>query len=99
MPRWPSSFLPRLGEALRSHGVEIRGDQRTRQLIGAAVAATEADYYAEYLGPQISVRVVDTLDGGDRSHQSLRLAPYGCDCHAEIWWQPGGLRRQSTVRR
>jgi glutamate-5-semialdehyde dehydrogenase len=56
-----SSFLPRLGEALRSHGVEIRGDQRTRQLISAAVAVTETDYYAEYLGPQISIRVVDTL--------------------------------------
>jgi glutamate-5-semialdehyde dehydrogenase len=54
--------LPRLGEALRNHGVEIRGDERTRQLIRAAVAATEADYYAEYLGPQISVRVVPSLE-------------------------------------
>jgi glutamate-5-semialdehyde dehydrogenase len=55
-------FLPRIGEALRHHGVEIRGDQRTRQWIGTAVPATEADYFAEYLGPQISVRVVDSLE-------------------------------------
>ena len=37
--------------------------------------------------------------GGDRSHQPLRLAPYRRDCHAEIWWPPGGLRPRSTVRR
>ncbi|MHB8970472.1 MAG: glutamate-5-semialdehyde dehydrogenase [Pirellulaceae bacterium] len=55
-------FLPRMAVALRSHGVEIRGDERTRDRIADAVAATEEDYYTEYLGPQISVRVVDSLD-------------------------------------
>jgi glutamate-5-semialdehyde dehydrogenase len=60
--RIAASFLPQIGAALQQRGVEIRGDQRTRQLIQAAVAASEADYYAEYLGPQISVRVVPTLE-------------------------------------
>jgi glutamate-5-semialdehyde dehydrogenase len=56
-----AEFLPRIGDALRSYGVEMRGDARTQQVISDALAATEADYYAEYLGPQISMRVVDSL--------------------------------------
>ena len=55
-------FLPRAGKQLLQRGVEIRGDQRTRQLIADATEATPADYAAEYLGPMISVRVVDSLD-------------------------------------
>ncbi len=55
-------FLPQIGEALDAQGVEVRGDARTRQWLPRAVAATEADYRAEYLGPQISVRVVDSLE-------------------------------------
>jgi glutamate-5-semialdehyde dehydrogenase len=55
-------FLPSVGRALAEHGVEIRGDQRTQALVPAAVAATEDDFYAEYLGPVISVKVVDSLD-------------------------------------
>jgi glutamate-5-semialdehyde dehydrogenase len=56
------TFLPQIAAALRGHGVEIRGDALTCQLVGEAVAATEQDYFTEYLGPQISVRVVASLD-------------------------------------
>jgi len=56
------SLLPRLGEALRRHKIEIRGDQRTRELLPYALEATEEDYRTEYLGPVISVRVVGSLD-------------------------------------
>lgn len=56
------SFLPRIGQALAARGVEVRGDAGTRQLLPAATAATEADYYAEYLGPIISVKIVASLD-------------------------------------
>lgn len=55
-------FLPRLAAALAPHTVEIRGDQRTLSLVPAAVAATEADHAAEFLGPILSVKVVDSLD-------------------------------------
>jgi len=55
-------LLPELAAALQQRGVEIRGDARTQQLVPSAAAAEEADYCAEYLGPQISVRVVPTLD-------------------------------------
>jgi len=56
------TLLPRVGKALAERGIEIRGDDRTRKLLSDAAAATEEDYRAEYLGPVISVKVVDSLD-------------------------------------
>jgi len=57
-----ASLLPRVGAALRERGVEVRGDDRTRQLLPGTKAATDEDYGMEYLGPVISVKVVDSLD-------------------------------------
>jgi glutamate-5-semialdehyde dehydrogenase len=54
-------FLPRLAEALRPYRIELRGDERTRQLVPTAVPATEEDYFAEYLGPVLSVKIVHDL--------------------------------------
>jgi glutamate-5-semialdehyde dehydrogenase len=56
------SLLPRVGKALLDRGIEIRGDERTRQLVPQAKPASEQDYCTEYLGPIISVRVVASLD-------------------------------------
>jgi len=55
-------FLPDIATALGEHTVEIVGDAATRRLVPAAGAATEADFAAEYLGPKISVAVVDSVD-------------------------------------
>jgi glutamate-5-semialdehyde dehydrogenase len=55
-------FLPRIGQQLGERGVELRGDARTCSLVRQARRATEEDYAAEYLGPVISCRVVDSLD-------------------------------------
>jgi glutamate-5-semialdehyde dehydrogenase len=55
-------LLPLVGKALVERNIEIRGDQRTCQLLSEARPATEQDYYTEYLGPIISVRVVADLD-------------------------------------
>lgn len=57
-----SDFLPRIAEALAENGVELRGDAATCQILPDTKAATEEDYYAEYLGPVISVNVVESLD-------------------------------------
>jgi glutamate-5-semialdehyde dehydrogenase len=57
-----TSFLPKIGAALAARGIEVRGDERTRELISASIPATEADYGTEFLGPVISVKVVDSLD-------------------------------------
>jgi glutamate-5-semialdehyde dehydrogenase len=56
------TLLPRICEALSRQGVEIRGDDRTRQFVPSAKPASEEDFATEYLGPIISVKVVDCLD-------------------------------------
>jgi glutamate-5-semialdehyde dehydrogenase len=55
-------FLPRIGRVLAARGIEIRGDARVVVRVHGALAATEEDYFAEYLGPIISVKVVDSLE-------------------------------------
>lgn len=54
--------LPRIAERLAERGIEIRADDRARSLMKGAVAATEEDWGTEFLGPQISVAVVDSLE-------------------------------------
>ena len=56
------AFLPEIGRALAERGIEMVGDAATRRLLPAAGVATEADFAAEFLGPKISVAVVDSLD-------------------------------------
>ncbi len=55
-----AEFLPRVAAALQ--GVELRGDERTRALVPAALEATEEDYGREFLGLVCSVAVVESLD-------------------------------------
>jgi glutamate-5-semialdehyde dehydrogenase len=56
------TLLPELARALMEQGIEIRGDAATCQSVAGSKPATDEDYLAEYLGPVISVRVVDSLD-------------------------------------
>lgn len=55
-------LLPKLAAAYRQAGVELRGCERTRAVLPDVEPATEADWYEEYLGPVLAVRVVDGLD-------------------------------------
>jgi glutamate-5-semialdehyde dehydrogenase len=54
--------LPEIARIYREKGVEMRGDEATRRLVPAARAATEEDYRTEWLGPVVSIRVVQGLD-------------------------------------
>ncbi|HRW66017.1 MAG TPA: glutamate-5-semialdehyde dehydrogenase, partial [Candidatus Competibacter sp.] len=54
--------LPELGRRYREAGVELRGCERTRDLLPEVGVATEEDWYAEYLAPILAIRVVDDLD-------------------------------------
>ncbi|MDZ7620546.1 MAG: glutamate-5-semialdehyde dehydrogenase [Patescibacteria group bacterium] len=56
------SLLPRVAAALIRQGVELRGDLQTQALVPEAKPATDDDYAAEYLGPIMSVKVVDSLN-------------------------------------
>lgn len=51
-------YLPVICGALKSQGVEIRGCNRTREVIDYAIVASEEDYYTEFLANIISVKVV-----------------------------------------
>ena len=57
-----SAFLPPMGRAFAEHGVELRGCERTLALVPQAMPAAEEDWGTEYLGPVLSVKVVDDLD-------------------------------------
>ena len=57
-----ATLLPRLANALIERGIEIRGDEITCTLVSQAKKATEDDYYTEYIGPIISVKVVLSLN-------------------------------------
>jgi glutamate-5-semialdehyde dehydrogenase len=54
------AFLPPVAQALS--GVELRGDQAVRRILPEVAPATEVDFAAEFLGPTLSVAVVEDLD-------------------------------------
>jgi glutamate-5-semialdehyde dehydrogenase len=54
--------LPALAAIYAAKGVELRGCERSRALVPSMTAATEDDWYAEYLAPILAVRIVDDLD-------------------------------------
>ncbi len=54
--------LPALAERYEQAGVELRGCERVCRLIAGAQPACEDDWWEEYLGPVLAVRVVDGID-------------------------------------
>jgi glutamate-5-semialdehyde dehydrogenase len=58
-----ADMLPLLNAAFVEKGVELRGCERSREIVSEMTPATEADWEAEYLAPILAVKVVDGLDG------------------------------------
>lgn len=56
------SLLPDVAKELAAHGVELVGDAAARAVVPAMGEASEEDYRTEYLGPKMSVAIVDSLD-------------------------------------
>jgi glutamate-5-semialdehyde dehydrogenase len=56
------AVLPPLCRIYLDKGVELRGDERARAIVPQMNAATEQDWYTEYLAPILAVRVVNDLD-------------------------------------
>ena len=73
-----AEFLPAAATELSARGVELRGCERTRDLLPYVRAATEDDYSAEYLDLVIAVRVVDDLD-----EALAHIVAHGSD-HTEV---------------
>ncbi len=57
-----ATVLPRLQTAYAVKEVELRGCERTLAVLNDMVAATEEDWFTEYLAPVLSIRIVDGLD-------------------------------------
>lgn len=57
-----ASVLPTLAARYREAGVELRGCERARALAADVLPASDADWYEEYLGPVLAVKVVSGLD-------------------------------------
>ncbi len=64
--------LPPLADIYVRKGVELRGCERSRTIVPAMRAATEEDWYTEYLAPILAVRIVDSLDDA-----MAHIATYG----------------------
>ena len=56
------SHLPAIIEALDAAGCELRGDDAVQALDNRVTAATEEDWWTEYLAPILSIRVVEGVD-------------------------------------
>lgn len=56
------SYLPSIVGALREKGVEVRGDDKCREIVTDLVPASEEDWSTEYLDLIISIKIVDSLD-------------------------------------
>ncbi len=57
-----STFLPQFAQRMQARGVELRGDEATRQVLPDIAAATDADWEAEYLDLILAIRVVGHVD-------------------------------------
>ena len=55
-------LLLRLAKALLDKNIELRGCVKTCSLIPEVVGATDADFQTEFLGPIMSVKIVESLD-------------------------------------
>jgi glutamate-5-semialdehyde dehydrogenase len=55
-------FLPKITKALRKEGVELRGCPRTRKVLTGLKAASEEDWFQEYLDLILSIKVVNGIE-------------------------------------
>ena len=87
-----AKILPPLAEALLAKGVELRGCDRSCQMVNEIGRATEQDWGAEYLAPIMSVKVVDGLD------QAIdHIARYGSG-HTDVIVTENWSRAQRFLR-
>ncbi len=91
------AFLPEIGRVFAAKSVEMRGCEESRAIlakagVGAVVAATEEDWFAEYLAPVIAIRVVAGLD-----EAMAHIARYGSQ-HTDAIVTESHARAQRFLR-
>ena len=87
------NVMPEVLKALHEEGVELRGDERTCEIFGDAIAARESDWSEEYLAPILAVRVVDDMDAAID-----HIRTYGSD-HTEVIITQDYARSEEFLRR
>ena len=87
------NVMPEVLKALHEEGVELRGDERTCEIFGDAIAARESDWSEEYLAPILAVRIVDDMDAAVEHIRS-----YGTD-HTEVIITQDYARSEEFLRR
>ncbi len=71
-------FLPQITAALRKEGVELRGCEKSRQIVADLIPAGEEDWHTEYLELILAVRVVE-----DYPQAKEHIETYG-SLHTEV---------------
>jgi glutamate-5-semialdehyde dehydrogenase len=84
--------LPEIAAIYRAKGVEMRADDAARKLVAGAKAATEQDYYTEWLAPVVSIRVVPGLP-----EAIAHIARYGSQ-HTDAIVTEDAARAQQFLR-
>ncbi|MEE9492088.1 MAG: glutamate-5-semialdehyde dehydrogenase [Gammaproteobacteria bacterium] len=56
-----NDILPPLADMYHQTGVELRGCERSRQIVSSMVNAQESDWAEEYLAPILAVKIVDDM--------------------------------------
>jgi len=65
-----ATILPELAELYATKNVELRGCQKTCEILPSCIQAKEADWDEEYLAPILSIRIVSDMDAAmDHIHQ------------------------------
>lgn len=55
------AFLPQIANALKSEGVELRGDEATKNIVDV-IPAKEHDWHAEYSDLILAIKIVDSAE-------------------------------------
>lgn len=87
-----AKVLPPLCRIYLDKGIELRGDDTARSIVPQMRPATEEDWYTEYLGPILAVRVVKDLDEAIE-----HIATYGSQ-HTDAIITEDGARAQRFLR-
>ncbi len=74
-------FLPRLARRMDQAGVELRGDDRTREILPGATPATDEDYHEEFPRPDPGREGRLEPGRGRRPHRNLWFRPHRSHRH------------------
>ncbi|TFI54561.1 glutamate-5-semialdehyde dehydrogenase [Mastigocladus laminosus UU774] len=55
-------ILPKIAEALQTQNVELRGDERSREILPSLTSVTQTDWETEYSDLILAIKIIDSLE-------------------------------------